>query len=255
MATYLITSGGTQIPIDRVRHIGNMSSGTFGSKIAYEALKKGHFVYFLKAKGSKSPFDLHIDVNTQHIISKVAKNLWFKFKYKNHYEEWEYKTFEDYKNELEAFLSPEKGVLGADPLPDVVILAAAVSDYGVENPVDGKIRSKGDLDIHLTPLPKLISSVRQKLGPSRKLVGFKLLVDSTDEQLQSAVLKSVYDNKCDMVVGNDLRDIKNNDHKLMIGFPNGPVMKFQGKKGDSNFLASSIVSYVDSMGPQWEDHN
>ena len=253
MATYLITSGGTQIPIDRVRHIGNMSSGTFGSKIAYEALKRGHYVYFLKAKGSKSPFDLHIDLNTKHLVSKIIKNLWFRFRYKKNYEEWEYKTFNEYKGELEAFLDAEEGVLGVDLPPDVVILAAAVSDYGVENPVDGKIRSKGDLDIHLTPLPKLISSVRNKLGNDKKLVGFKLLVDSTNEQLQEAVMKSVKDNKCDMVVGNDLRDIKNNDHKLMIGFPKGTIISIQGKKGDSNFLARSIISYVDSMGPQWED--
>ena len=32
----LITSGGTKVKIDQVRHIGNMSKGTFGSKIAEE---------------------------------------------------------------------------------------------------------------------------------------------------------------------------------------------------------------------------
>ena len=30
----LVTSGGTKIPIDRVRSITNMSRGTFGSRIA-----------------------------------------------------------------------------------------------------------------------------------------------------------------------------------------------------------------------------
>ena len=30
----LITSGGTKVPIDRVRSITNMSCGTFGSRIA-----------------------------------------------------------------------------------------------------------------------------------------------------------------------------------------------------------------------------
>ena len=30
----LITSGGTKVPIDRVRSITNMSQGTFGSRIA-----------------------------------------------------------------------------------------------------------------------------------------------------------------------------------------------------------------------------
>ena len=35
----LITSGGTKVPIDTVRHIGNMSSGTFGAKIAFQLLE------------------------------------------------------------------------------------------------------------------------------------------------------------------------------------------------------------------------
>ena len=34
----LVTSGGTKIPIDRVRDITNMSTGTFGSKIAIELI-------------------------------------------------------------------------------------------------------------------------------------------------------------------------------------------------------------------------
>ena len=46
----LITSGGTQINIDSVRRITNMSTGKFGSKIASELLKMGHEVYFLSLK-------------------------------------------------------------------------------------------------------------------------------------------------------------------------------------------------------------
>lgn len=40
----LITSGGTKIPLDSVRHIGNMSSGTMGREIALAALEKKHEV-------------------------------------------------------------------------------------------------------------------------------------------------------------------------------------------------------------------
>jgi phosphopantothenoylcysteine synthetase/decarboxylase len=41
---------------------------------------------------------------------------------------------------------------------DAVILAAAASDYGVDNPVQGKIRSSGDMTINLKPLPDKDSS-------------------------------------------------------------------------------------------------
>lgn len=60
-----ITSGGTKIPIDKVRNITNMSKGTFGSKIATESLRAGHDVYFYRAEDSKSP--------TQHVINLVEK--------------------------------------------------------------------------------------------------------------------------------------------------------------------------------------
>jgi hypothetical protein len=63
MSKILITSGGTKVPIDKIRDITNQSSGTFGSKIATEALKRNHDVTFMRAKGSKSPFSMEIDFN------------------------------------------------------------------------------------------------------------------------------------------------------------------------------------------------
>jgi len=58
----LITSGGTKVPIDKVRFITNMSSGTFGSRIALEALMTGNDVIFLHAEKSKTPFSGVVDV-------------------------------------------------------------------------------------------------------------------------------------------------------------------------------------------------
>ena len=65
----LITSGGTKVPIDRVRSITNMSCGTFGSRIADAFFSKGLEVFrtgtehgnpiekitFFMAKGSRRP--------------------------------------------------------------------------------------------------------------------------------------------------------------------------------------------------------
>ena len=65
----LITSGGTKIPIDRVRSIMNMSRGTFGSRIAdaffnegLKAFRTGNEhgtpiekITFFMAKGSRKP--------------------------------------------------------------------------------------------------------------------------------------------------------------------------------------------------------
>jgi phosphopantothenoylcysteine synthetase/decarboxylase len=52
----VVTSGGTDVPIDAVRCISNSSAGTTGALIAEAALKHGHFVHYLCARNSRAPF-------------------------------------------------------------------------------------------------------------------------------------------------------------------------------------------------------
>jgi phosphopantothenoylcysteine decarboxylase/phosphopantothenate--cysteine ligase len=204
----LLTSGGTKIPIDMVRSITNMSKGTFGSAICKSFLEKDINVDFLMAEGSRTPFELRIKYpNT--VYTAVETEIWLGFvhRYAAYYREYVYKTFDDYKKSLEELLSQNKY--------DIVILAAAVSDYEVKNVVQGKIRSSEDNKIELSPLPKLIKKVKE-LNPDIFLVGFKLLVNSTDDELIQEAKKSIEKNNCDVVVANDLRDIRQNNHKLLI---------------------------------------
>jgi phosphopantothenate--cysteine ligase len=237
----LITSGGTKVAIDRVRHIANMSSGTFGSKIAMEALEYGNAVNFFKAENSKSPFMMRLDLMEKRYANALGDLLKLNskyMKYRHQYRESVYRNFDEYMGGLESLVESSN--------PDVIILAAAVSDYGVDNYVDGKIRTKdSDMTIKLKPLPKVISKVKE-WAPNAYLVGFKLLVDSTDEELVYNAEKSVKDNKCDMVVANDLRDIKNNAHKLLIVKPNNYVAeyKFNPSVNDSNYLARMVIEEI-----------
>lgn len=184
----LITSGGTKVKIDMVRSITNMSKGTFGSKIA------DSFAATCRSRNTKCDIKFLMAKD-----SRYPSNPWTTF--------IEYVTFDDYKKQLFNIIDNEK--------PDIIVLAAAVSDYGVSNYVDGKIRSKKSLVIKLTPLPKLISMVR-KHAPNATICGFKLLVNSTKEELIMAAKESLIKNKLDLVVGNDLRDIKNDNHILTI---------------------------------------
>jgi len=187
--TFLLTSGGTKVKIDMVRSITNMSNGTFGSRIAEHILFYGYKLSFLHAKYSKTP---------ERLIGGAALS--------ENYVPLDFVTFEDYEKSLNEELKKK---------PDIIILAAAVSDYGVENYIDGKIRSNDALVIRLKPLPKLISQVREKC-PSSIICGFKLLVNSTEKELREAAIESLLKNKLDLVVGNDLRDIKAGKHKLLI---------------------------------------
>lgn len=200
----LITSGGTKIPIDSVRHIGNMSSGTFGSKILdsfnrnLSKQDSANEIYFLGAVDSKVPWAGRVGRKPEirsgkHFSLNVIP----------------YVTYDDYAKELER--------LCKEIQPDIIVLSAAVSDYGVENPVKGKIRSsEAEMFIPLKKLPKLIGFVRDWC-PDAMICGFKLLVDSKDDELHDACKCQLIDNRIDMVVGNDLRDIRQDNHTLHIG--------------------------------------
>ena len=179
----LITSGGTRIPIDSVRSITNMSSGTFGSKIAESFLDAGCKVRFFHAKNSKKP----------------------KPEYGGKYSSKEFDTFEDYANGLNKLIQENN--------PDIIVLCAAVSDYKIDNSFDGKIDSSDDLTIKLTPTPKIIKYVRD-LSPSSLICGFKLLVDSSPELMRQKISDSLISNRCDIIVGNDLSEIKRGNHTL-----------------------------------------
>lgn len=212
----LLTSGGTKVMIDRVRHIGNMSRGTFGAAIAKEFIGiKDVDLTFLMAEGSRDP------------LASLPQ-------YAKYPEVITYKTFEQYEEKLMELLKRDY---------DYVILAAAVSDYVVDNYYDGKIRSKDNLTIKLKPAKKLISEVK-KVNPKCKLVGFKLLVDSTDTALIEAAQQSAINNDCEFVVANDLRDIQNNAHKLLIVNKHGLVKTVNSDQNNRTHLAQEVVKMV-----------
>jgi len=231
----LVTSGGTKIPIDNVRHITNMSSGTFGSKIATEFLNLGHEVVFFKAKNSKSPVSITIDLIKNNYKIGEFSNWYNKVsKYLNLYKEIEYNTFNEYKTLLENVIKSE--------LPDIILLCAAVSDYGIDRVYDGKIRTSESLNIKLTELPKVIRFIKQ-WHSTCKLVGFKLLVNSNESQLIDAAKNSIKNNGCDMVVANDLSDIKKSNHKIHLVFPDKETINYSLESNNSNYLANKVVHH------------
>lgn len=229
----LLTSGGTKIPIDLVRHIANMSRGTFGAQIALAGLKAKWKVNFLHAEGSRTPFKCELDFAKTGIGSLREKFSAFEERqtFLPQYQESVYSDFNSYEKQLFQQIEVQR--------PDVIILAAAVSDYGTK-PVLGKIRSGDAMNIPLVPLPKLISRVRSA-APLATLVGFKLLVNSTEEELIAAAHRSVLTNRCDLVVANDLRDIKNNAHRLLlVRDKDGKPVVEECKENLANFLVQKI---------------
>lgn len=213
MATILITSGGTKVHIDEVRHVGNMSSGRFGADLAREALQKGHTVYFLYAKGSVRPDQVTLNLRgagrDARLLQDIASALEPRYlqAVTDQLYMIEYSDFDEYAVLLERWVTKVQ--------PDVTMLAAAVSDYGMPA-AEGKISSDQDtLTFTMTRNPKLITRIKE-WAPKTLLVGFKLLVNATWEEECAAVAKQIAAAKSDLVAVNDLIDIRHGNHTLHV---------------------------------------
>lgn len=233
-----MTSGGTKIPIDSVRNISNMSKGTFPTKIAISGMTEHKWhLNFLYSEGSKAPHLLESDIlkctsgEIAHNVEKLKHNI----RISGGYLPQTYKDFDSYVSQLHKQLDSFD--------PDVVVLAAAVSDYGTV-PIDGKIRTGNALNIELYPLPKIIKTIKER-KPNVKLVGFKLLVNSTDQELTYAAMDSIEKNGCDLVIANDLRDIKNNQHRvLLVSKELGNYVITEHKENIEKVVAKAITELV-----------
>ena len=209
----LVTSGGTKVPIDPVRDITNMSRGTFGSKIATEALNQEHEVFYFVSKDGRTPFkhewDFHLHGHDKYVTENfLTHQNWCRDK-EGSYQEARYRNYEDYAVGLQLALAQYQ--------PDIIILAAAVSDYVVDAS-ESKVRSSEDLTIHMKKAEKLIGKIKQ-WSPESYLVGFKLLVGASDEELLSAARLSIGNNGCDLVAANEFNKLKTGNHEIILVSP------------------------------------
>jgi phosphopantothenate---cysteine ligase (CTP) len=178
----LITSGGTRVPIDDVRYIGNMSTGRFGAELAQAFADQQTNVVFFHEKNSIKP------INNQDYIKYVK-----------------YNNYDDYLGVKQ---------LVADERPDIIISAAAVSDYIVDK-TEGKISSDSDeLVIRLKKAEKILPSFKA-ICPAAMVVGFKLLVSPAYQDIDKAIGR-VFNNRADMVVFNDLTAIRKGDSSRLL---------------------------------------
>lgn len=231
MTSILITSGGTTVPIDAVRNISNSSTGRFGASIAAAALRAGMNVTYLAAQHAESPFTTHVDFQTEAdfnaLTEKIKSKHDFYLQHHAHYAEHRFQTYDDYAIQLEKLVLEQK--------PRIIILAAAVSDYLVANHVDKKIDSSQALQIQLKSAPKLIQKIKQWL-PETFLVGFKLLVNVTDEELIFAARSSIQKNHLDLCAANDLMSLKRQVHEIILVKKDLSYQKF------SSQLANAVIA-------------
>jgi phosphopantothenate---cysteine ligase (CTP) len=193
----LVTSGGTEVPIDAVRCITNFSRGTTGARIAEQALKLGHQVRYLCSTGTKAPFEdaltMHPERDLETELARLRAAAQRHAAVVDRLDVLRVKDFHAYHQRLLQLVQ--------DPATDVAILCMAASDYGLAA-TPGKIPSNQErLSLELERLPKIISEIK-KARPEIFLVGFKLLMDTPPDRLIDAAFRSMLRDGQDLSIAN-----------------------------------------------------
>ena len=183
----LVTCGPTWVAVDRVRVLSNQSTGEMGHRIAKQFQKEGAKVTLLEGP-----------VTHRAKLDRITVKQFMFF------------------NELDHLIQHE-----LKKCYDVIIHAAAVSDYTVKNPGKNKIRSgKKNLTITLIPAPKIINRIKKK-NKAPLLVGFKLEPNFNRNQLKARARKLFTESRCNFVVANGTKGhrytgfILNNKNKIL----------------------------------------
>lgn len=190
MKNILITTGGTEEPIDAVRSIGNFSSGRTGVYLADALVRSGYSVTVLAHE--------NVLVDNSYLTDR-------------------YRYTKDLDKLLQKHLSTKEY--------QGVVHLAAVSDFCVKSissqgelKNSSKISSEHPLELVLYPNKKLISQLRKYSKNKQVLIiGFKLLHSpDSEEEIMKSIKKLFLTASIDYVVYNDLSQMTGGQHKTRI---------------------------------------
>ena len=133
---------------------------------------------------------------------------------------------------------------------DIVIMAAAASDYTIKNPNKSKIKStKQQISIKLEKSPKIINQIK-KIQKNTFLVGFKAETNLSKNALEKEATKKLQESRADMVVANDIgsKYTKNSENnQVLVVSPNGKVWsRRQRKEKIAKFIRKQIEKEFES---------
>ena len=160
-----MTAGGTREPIDSVRFIGNRSSGRMGIAVAAEASRRGAQVTLLAANIVLPP-----PPGVELVVTPTTADL-----------------------EREALARADA---------DVIVMAAAVADYHVAQPTDGKRPKDGSpWHLELTPTRDIAHALGERRLEGQILVAFGAEHGAAGLERKRSML---HDKNVDLVVYNDV---------------------------------------------------
>jgi len=186
--TVTVTAGGTRERIDDVRFIGNRSSGKTGVALAIAARDLGAKVHLIACNLSQTPKGIEVT----HVESVT---------------------------ELSAALQKPA---------DVLVMAAAVSDFQVANPHKGKLSRSTVPELELASSPDLLAAYTKKF-PDSFAVGFAL-VDQGEDVIEASRGK-LEAKGAKVVIGNPIGSLEGNDTAVQYVDAESET-EITGSKGD-----------------------
>lgn len=210
----LVTAGGTREAIDPVRYISNRSSGKMGYAIAEAARKRGAEVSLISANVNlPAPLDL-----------KPIK--------------------------VESAEEMQKAVFENFPSSDVVIMAAAVADYKLQNtnnksqtiPKSKMKKSKNKFKLAFQPTEDILEALaKHKARPGKIVIGFALETDNLIVNAQ----KKMHAKDLDLIVANGPKSFQSDEAEVVLITKTGKLKKLPilPKKSVANRILDEILEF------------
>ena len=204
----LVTFGGTTEDIDGVRSITNFSTGATGVQICKAMRAK----FNVTALGSEKALSLSEGLEG---IQKLS--------YKSH-SDLEESLFSEIKNRHY----------------DIVVHAAAVSDFLPIKTGDKKISSSEDFEIKWTKASKILNKIKEfSKNKSCKVVSFKLTHNQSELDVAQKIISQFERSASDFLVHNELSEIKGGSHPFKIWKKDST--EFYTKGESKTDLAQSLI--------------
>lgn len=171
----LVTAGATREPLDEVRFLSNISTGSTGTALADAFFARGHEVTLLRGESAKLPAavrDVEVFGSAADLLARLTARL-------------------------------------RDGNFDAVVMTAAVADYRPDNSRTGKITSDADeLVVRFVRNAKILPRLKSLAPRPPRVVGFKFTVGADAAAARAAVEKQWAAGGVDATVQNDLHEIR-----------------------------------------------
>lgn len=180
----IVTAGGTREKIDDVRFITNRSSGKMGIALVEELYLRGAEVLLIRTKDAVKP---------RYLIKEEL-----------------FETSAELYNLIRKY----------SPNYDTIFHVAAVSDFQVAKPHDGKISSSKAFSLEMKPQVKIIDLIK-KWNPKIKLVAFKATANMNEKEMIATAKQRLKDSQADIIIANDASANESDSNEVIIVHANG----------------------------------